>query len=125
MSGHAVRRDTRWLRYGVIAALVVALIGGVYLVWPGRSGQKVMGYFTTAVGLYPGDEVRIVGVPVGRVDSIEPQAQSVKITMSVTDGIKIPSDAQAIIMAPNIVSARFIQLTPPYSAGPVIASGAT
>ena len=125
MSGHAASRDNRWLRYGVIAALVLALLGGVYLIWPGRAGQKVIGYFTTAVGLYPGDEVRIVGVPVGRVESIEPQAQSVKITMSVSDGIKIPADAQAIVMAPNIVSARFIQLAPAYKSGPVMPNGAT
>jgi phospholipid/cholesterol/gamma-HCH transport system substrate-binding protein len=43
MSGHAASRDNRWLRYGVIAALVLALVGGVYLIWPGRAGQKVIG----------------------------------------------------------------------------------
>src|ERR1700737_2007441 len=125
MSGHAASRDNRWLRYGVIAALVLALLGGVYLIWPGRAGQKVIGYFTTAVGLYTGDEVRIVGVPVGRVESIQRQAQSVKITRLVKDGIKIPADAQAIVMAPNIVSARFIQLAPAYKRGAVMANGAT
>ena len=38
-------------------------------------GHKVVGYFTSAVGLYPGDEVRVVGVPVGKIDSIEPRAE--------------------------------------------------
>lgn len=116
---------TRWLRYGVIAALVVVLIIGVYLVWPGRTGHKVIGYFTSAVGLYPGDDVRIVGVPVGSIESIEPQPQAVKVTMSVKDGVKVPADARAVIMAPNIVSARFVQLSPPYTEGPVMADGAT
>jgi phospholipid/cholesterol/gamma-HCH transport system substrate-binding protein len=125
MSGHAASRDNRWLRYGVIAALVVALIGGVYLIWPGRAGYKVIGYFSGAVGLYPGDDVRIVGVPVGRIDSIEPQPHAVRITMSVKDGVKVPADARAVIMAPNIVSARFIQLAPAYAGGAVMANGAT
>ncbi|HZQ32283.1 MAG TPA: virulence factor Mce family protein [Mycobacterium sp.] len=113
----------RWVRYGIIAALVVALVGGVYVLWPGRRGHKVVGYFASAVGLYPGDDVRVVGVPVGTVDSIEPQPDSVKITMKVRDGVKIPADARAIIMSPNIVAARFIQLTPPYKGGSVLADG--
>ena len=45
--------------------LVAMLLAGVYLVWPSRTGHKVVGYFTSAVGLYPGDDVRVVGVPVG------------------------------------------------------------
>jgi phospholipid/cholesterol/gamma-HCH transport system substrate-binding protein len=113
------------LRYGLIAALVLVLVAGVYLVWPGRTGQKIVAYFPSAVGLYPGDDVRIVGVPVGTVKSIEPQAQSVKITMSIDSGVKVSPDAHAIIMAPNIVSARFIQLTPAYKSGPAMANGAT
>ncbi len=116
--------SSRWLRYGVIAALVVALVGGIYLIWPGRAGHKVIGYFESAVGLYPGDQVRIVGVPVGRIESIEPQPQAVKVTMSVKDGVDVPADAHAIILAPNIVSARFIQLAPAYKSGPVMADGA-
>jgi phospholipid/cholesterol/gamma-HCH transport system substrate-binding protein len=125
MSVNTAARDSRWLRYGVIAALVVALVGGIYLIWPGRARHNVIGYFPSAVGLYPGDTVRIVGVPVGAIESIEPQPQAVKITMSVKDGVKIPADAQAIIMAPNIVSARFIQLAPAYTSGPVMADSAT
>jgi phospholipid/cholesterol/gamma-HCH transport system substrate-binding protein len=124
MSVNTASSDGRWLRYGVIAALVVALVGGIYLIWPGRAGHKVIGYFPSAVGLYPGDTVRIVGVPVGTIESIEPQPQAVKITMSVKDGVKIPADAHAVIMAPNIVAARFIQLAPAYTSGPVMADGA-
>lgn len=123
MSSHAATRDNRFLRYGVIAALVVALIGGIYVAWPGKSGHKVVGYFTTAVGIYPGDDVRIIGVPVGKIASIEPQAKAVKITMTVQDGVKIPAEAHAIIMAPNIVSARFIQLAPAYTGGPAMPDG--
>jgi len=56
----------KWLRGGLAVLLVALLAVGVYVVWPNRGGQKVVAYFTTAVGLYPGDEVRVVGVPIGR-----------------------------------------------------------
>ncbi|MFL6082294.1 MAG: virulence factor Mce family protein [Mycobacterium sp.] len=114
---------SRWLRYGIIAALVVALIGGLYMVWPRVGTHTVVGYFTSATGLYPGDDVRIVGVPVGSIESISPEADAVKITMSVQDSVKVPADARALIIAPNIVSARFIQLTPAYKQGPAMADG--
>ena len=114
----------KWLRGGLAVALVALLAVGVYLVWPSRGGQKVVAYFTTAVGLYPGDDVRVVGVPVGRIDSIEPRATDVKISMTLDDGIKVPADARALIIAPNLVSARFIQLTPAYTGGNALADNA-
>ncbi|WNG81384.1 MCE family protein [Mycobacterium sp. ITM-2016-00316] len=115
---------SKWLRGTLAVALAVLLAVGVYLVWPSRGGQQVVAYFPTAVGLYPGDDVRIVGVPVGRIDSIQPRAQDVKINMTLDDGIRVPANAQAIIIAPNLVSARFIQLTPAYTEGDVLADGA-
>ncbi len=111
------------MRYGLVAALIIALIGGVYLVWPRVSTHRVVAYFTSAVGLYPGDDVRVVGVPVGSIESISPEADAVKITMMVQDDIKVPADARALIIAPNIVSARFIQITPPYKEGPAMKDG--
>ena len=46
--------------------------------WPHRGGQRVgkdtfVAYFANTNGLYTGDEVRILGVAVGTVDTIEPQ----------------------------------------------------
>jgi phospholipid/cholesterol/gamma-HCH transport system substrate-binding protein len=112
------------LRNVTLIALVAVLIGGVYALSSSNGGgRKVVGYFTSAVGLYPGDQVRILGVPVGTIDSIEPRPSDVKITMSVSSDVKLPKDAKAVIMSPNLVSARFIQLTPTYSGGAVLPDG--
>jgi phospholipid/cholesterol/gamma-HCH transport system substrate-binding protein len=114
----------RWLRIALAAVLVVVLAGGVYAVWPSRTGKKVVAYFPSAVGLYPGDSVNVVGVPVGTIDSIKPRASDVQVTMTVRDDVKVPADARAIVIAPNLVSARFVQLTPAYTGGAVLADGA-
>jgi phospholipid/cholesterol/gamma-HCH transport system substrate-binding protein len=117
---------SRGLRNVTIIALVAVLIGGVYTLYSSNGGgRKIVGYFTSAVGLYPGDQVRIIGVPVGTIDSIEPRPADVKITMSISDDVKIPKDAKALIMSPNLVSARFIQLTPAYTGGAVLPDGAS
>jgi phospholipid/cholesterol/gamma-HCH transport system substrate-binding protein len=114
---------SRWLRYGIITALAVALIGGIFVLWPRVGTYRVVGYFTSATGLYPGDDVRVVGVPVGSIESISPEADAVKITMTVQDSVKLPANARAVIIAPNIVAARVIQLTPAYKQGPAMEDG--
>lgn len=122
---NSVSGRNRWLRFGLAALLLAVLAVGVYQVWPSRTGPKLTAYFTNAVGIYPGDEVRIVGVPVGTIDSIEPRPSDVKIEMTLDRGIKVPANVKALILSPNLVSARFIQLTPAYTEGDVMADGAS
>jgi phospholipid/cholesterol/gamma-HCH transport system substrate-binding protein len=114
---------SRGLRYATIIALVAVLVGGVYVLSSQANNRKIVGYFASAVGLYPGDQVRVIGVPIGTIDSIEPRASDVKITMSVSDDVKIPKDAKAVIMSPNLVAARFIQIAPVYTGGAVLPAG--
>lgn len=121
----AISERRRGVRLALAVLLAVSLGLGAYLVWPGRVGNKVVAYFTSAVGLYPGDQVRIVGVPVGTIETIEPRAQDVKITMKVDRDVKVPADARAVIMSPNLVAARFIQLAPAYTSGPALPDAAT
>ncbi|BDB45204.1 virulence factor Mce family protein [Mycobacterium kiyosense] len=119
------RLGSKGLRTITIVALVAALVGGAYVLFSaGGGGRKVTAYFTSAVGLYPGDQVRVLGVPVGKIESIEPQDKRVVIVMKVSDDVKIPRDAKAVIISPNLVAARFIQLTPAYTGGAVLPEGA-
>lgn len=108
----------------LVGALVAMLVAGIYVVWPKQHGQKVVAYFSSAVGLYPADDVRVAGVPVGRIDAIEPRADDVKVTMTLDPGVKVPAEVQAIVVAPNIVSARFVQFVPAYTDGPTLPDGA-
>ena len=123
--GNGTKERGRWPRIALAALLAALLIAGVYLVWPSRGGHQVIAYFPSAVGLYPGDDVRVVGVPVGKIDAIEPRASDVKITMTVQDDVKVPADARALIIAPNLVAARFVQFAPAYTGGEVLADGAS
>ena len=40
----------------------------------------MVAYFTNSNGIFVGDDVRILGVAVGKIDKIEPQPERVKIT---------------------------------------------
>jgi phospholipid/cholesterol/gamma-HCH transport system substrate-binding protein len=108
----------------VLAGLVVA--GAVLIVRNAFFGPKtITAYFTTATAIYPGDDVRVSGVTVGRIASIQPQGTQAKLTLHVDHGVPIPADAKAVIVAQNLVAARYVQLTPAYrDSGPVMADGA-
>jgi phospholipid/cholesterol/gamma-HCH transport system substrate-binding protein len=118
-----------WFVPAVAAVLVIALIGGGFLVIRAAffAPKTITAFFTTATAIYPGDDVRVSGVKVGTIDSIEPQGTQTKLTMNVDHGISVPADAKAVIVAQNLIAARYVQLTPAYRAsdgGPKMADDA-
>ncbi len=107
-------------RVALAVVLVVSLIGGVVVAIRSLAGvgrTQIVAYFDNSNGLFGGDEVLVLGVPVGEIDKIEPQPDRVKITLWVDDHVKVPADAGAVILSPKLITSRAIQLTPPYTGG--------
>lgn len=89
--------------------------------------RTITAYFASATGIYPGDQVRIAGVPTGTVESIEPVGTQARMVLAVDRDVPVPADAQAVVVASSLVSARYVQLTPAYASatgGPLLADGA-
>jgi phospholipid/cholesterol/gamma-HCH transport system substrate-binding protein len=113
--------NSRYSRIAMAAVLAVVLVAGIVAVATAGSTvdrTKLVGYFANSNGLFPGDQVWILGVPVGKVETIEPQPDRAKITFYVEERYKVPADAKAVILSPSLVTARAIQLTPAYTGGP-------
>ncbi|MDT5226193.1 MAG: phospholipid/cholesterol/gamma-HCH transport system substrate-binding protein, partial [Mycobacterium sp.] len=109
------------------AALVVVMVAGVIVaVRAGGQGARTMvvGYFANSIGVFAGDDVRILGVPVGKVVKIEPQPERVKVWFWFDPKFKVPADVKAVILSPQLVTGRAIQLTPAYASGPTLQNGA-
>lgn len=104
--------------------LVVGLAATGFLLWPRATQVQVSADFVRAVGLYPGSDVRILGVRVGQVDSVEPAGDRVHVRFSYDARYPVPATAKAAIVAPSLVSDRYVQLLPVYAAGPELRSGA-
>jgi phospholipid/cholesterol/gamma-HCH transport system substrate-binding protein len=119
--------NTRRVRISLAVALVAVLVAALFVVnWAVDRANRatVIGYFANTNGMFVGDDVRILGVPVGRVEKIEPQPQQVKVTFFYDERYKVPADAKAVILSPSLVTSRAIQLTPAYTGGPVMANNA-
>ncbi|MEY8014607.1 MCE family protein [Mycobacterium servetii] len=87
--------------------------------------KTITAYFPTTTAIYPGDDVRVSGMKVGTIASIRPQGTRAEMVMHVDRNVPIPADARAVIVAQNLVAARYVQLTPAYrSSGPTMHDGA-
>ncbi len=119
---HAKRRNlTSVLSAVAVLAVVAALLLAVV---PDDEKKTLTASFPRTVSLYEGSDVRILGVPVGTVESVTPTGTDVTVTMSYDADQKVPADAQAVIVSPAIVGDRFVQLTPVYTGGDVLEDGA-
>ncbi len=115
----------------IAAVLALLLAGGVGLLVRHTIGKPttITAVFTSATAIYPGDEVRVAGVKVGTIKAIEPQGTTAKMTLAVDRKVPIPADARAVIVAQNLVGARYVQLAPAFGAdgntsGPTLSDGA-
>jgi phospholipid/cholesterol/gamma-HCH transport system substrate-binding protein len=116
---------SRRARIGLAAALVLVLIAGVVVALRSTANinrTNAIAYFDNSNGIFVGDEVRILGVPVGEIDKIEPQPGRVKISFWFGAEYKVPADAKAVILSPSLVTSRAIQLTPAYTEGLTMAN---
>lgn len=114
------------LRRIVLVLLLLLLVGGVVAdrtVFR-EQGTRFEALFPETVGLYAGSDVQILGVPVGTVTEVEPEGEKVRVTMELDPGQKVSADTAAVIVAPTVVSDRFVQLTEPYTGGDELEDGA-
>ncbi|TQM15448.1 MCE family protein [Pseudonocardia kunmingensis] len=117
--------DRRQLQLTGLAAVIAVLVAsGLYVVLQGPS-KMVTAYFTSATGVFEDNSVRVLGVPVGDIVEIAPEGTRVRVEMRIDDpDLKLPADAQAVVISPSLVTGRYVQLTPTYSSGPELQDGA-
>jgi phospholipid/cholesterol/gamma-HCH transport system substrate-binding protein len=119
-----MNRNARTLVAVALALLLVAGVAVLFRTSDTINRTNVVGYFENSNGIYVGDDVRILGVNVGRIDKIEPQPDRVKISFWYDSRYKVPADANAAILSPTLVTSRALQLTPVFTGGPVMADNA-
>ncbi|HJQ44650.1 MAG TPA: MCE family protein [Jatrophihabitantaceae bacterium] len=115
----------------VVGAVIVAIVavGAYYAFFRSSSNKTVTAQFDSAVGVYAGTPVKILGVNVGEVSDVHPTGAYVSVKIEYDSKYKLSPDASAIEVANSLVSDRYIQLTPLYSKakdhGRWLKSGAT
>jgi phospholipid/cholesterol/gamma-HCH transport system substrate-binding protein len=97
------------------AFVVLALLAAVALVLNNGDGKRYLTIdFEQTNSVYQGSDVKILGVPVGQVESLTPRGDVVRAKVSYQGDVRLPNDVKAVVVSPSIVGDRFIQLAPAY-----------
>lgn len=112
----------------LIATAAVAMAAAaayVFVVPSGSDRITVQALFPTARGVYVGDDVTVLGVPVGTITKIRPTTDAVRVTMEIDGDEPIAATAWAAQVASSVISVRAIEIGPRYTEGPRLSDGDT
>ncbi|MGN6608940.1 MAG: MCE family protein [Jatrophihabitans sp.] len=119
------RFGLRTVLVAAVALAAVVVAAGWFVVHLLRGGEyTITARFPATPGLYAGNSVDILGVPTGHITAITAKASYVEVRIALPDDVKVPAGAKAVVLAPNPVSDRYVELTPSYTGGPVLPHGA-
>ena len=107
-----------------MAAVMVSVAAAIGVGWwylgSGADPITVTAQFDSASGLYEGNVVAVLAMPVGKVIKINPRGAYVEVELTVDRNVKVPADVQAVTVSTSILTDRQIELTPPYRGGPIL-----
>ncbi|OBK50425.1 MCE family protein [Mycobacterium kubicae] len=116
--------QNRFTRVTAVTAVVASALAAVGVGWwylgAGDDPMTVTAQFDSASGLYEGNVVAVLGMPVGKVTRINPRGGYVEVDFTVDRNVKIPANVQAVTVSTSILTDRQVELTPPYRGGPVL-----
>jgi len=120
------RNGVRLYRFLAFALLLaVSVTAALWWIFAGSGSHHVTAYFSRAVGVYNGSDVRVLGVRIGQVDAVTPRGEQVQVDMSIDGSAPVAADTTAVVIAPSVVADRYIQFTKPARGGPRLPNGAT
>lgn len=95
----------------LIAALVLVAFNASKLPFIG-GGASVHADFRNASNLVPGDDVRVAGVKVGKVDSVKLDGNKVRVGMTVDSGMNLDNATRADVKIKTLLGQMYVALTP-------------
>ena len=109
-----------WIRLAVLTALGVASLALLAIEigqLDGPAGAfadtyEVTANFTDATGLTPGDEVRLAGVRIGKVGSVDVDRGEAVVRLRVDDRHAVPDGSRMELAWKNLLGQRFVRIVP-------------
>jgi len=116
-------------KLGVFAVLVVLAawaimetLGGLQMF---QGGYRVNALFATAQDLKVGDNVKMAGVEIGRVEAITLTNQSVNVVMKLHPGVIVKTDSKASVRFTGLMGQNFVAVSFGTPDAPKVVDGAT
>lgn len=112
--------------FAVVSVLVTGLLAVIMGNFSFTPHVTFRAHFTTASMLQKGDDVRIAGIPVGEVESVEIHRRNqAMVTFNVEDDVPMTTASRAEIRYLNLVGDRYLALVEGSRKAPALEDGAT
>lgn len=108
---------------GGLAMLSAALIALGDINFGSNENITLYAGFRQVIGLESQADVRLSGVPVGKVQSIVNDGGGVTVTLKVSDEIPIPTDSIATVTSTGVMGDKFVNITPSRDDGNYLRNG--
>lgn len=101
------------IKVGITVTVFTVVLTAV-LLWfsqfnPGKSTYELKGLFTNVGGMLEGSKVYLMGVKVGVVKALIPEANRVNVIMAIDSGVKIPTNTRLAITAKGLVGDKTVE----------------
>jgi phospholipid/cholesterol/gamma-HCH transport system substrate-binding protein len=101
------------LLFGTVCSLLTAYlaftIGNIHVF---QHSYGLTATFDDATGVLKADNVKVAGVVVGTVNSVKIDNGRARLTFSVRDSVKVPSDSSVAIRWRNLIGERYVYIYP-------------
>lgn len=104
----------------VMGAVVLAVAGGfLYFAYSNSNVKPIDGYalsaaFSNISGIAPGSSVRVGGIKIGVVESLDldPKSFQAIAKMRIRNDVKLPKDSSAAVQSTGLIGEKFLALEP-------------
>jgi phospholipid/cholesterol/gamma-HCH transport system substrate-binding protein len=119
------RAGRRFLAFVVVSSLLTWWIAGQIRGTEPDGAYVVHAAFDDVAGLRAGDDVRLAGIPIGRVRAIEVVGGRAELDLAVDPDVRIAVDAVAAVRWRNLIGQRYVGIRPGSPAAPALGDGDT
>ncbi len=85
----------------------ISKLGGI-----SGKGYNLTVDFETAAGLEPKANVKMAGVPIGKVEAIQLVGKNARLVLRIHDGVRIPIDSVASIQTQGLLGEKYVEILP-------------
>lgn len=112
------------ITFATVCVLVLVVLANTMLNRTDGSSRAYEADFTSVSGLRVGDDVRVAGVRVGRVDGIGlVDGDTARVRLSIGEGQRLTDTTGMVIRYQNLLGQRYLALLPGRERGTFLASG--
>ena len=97
--------------FAVVSVVMTMLVAGTLMKGAGTDPEEYHAVFRDTNGLAEGDDVRMAGVRVGRVEKRELQDGLARVTFTVSGDQQVHTDSRAEINFLNLIGQRYLDIT--------------